>query len=133
MAPCFKRLTSELGISLTTDALRELERGHTETNKGVFNKLATLKLLTIETEDTVDSIFGVLLSDYVIEKVSLRGKERLSECVFGGGGGRRDQVTVKPAKTHKKGYFFVRKHSLEIAALFVRVQPPDTETNIGHS
>ena len=77
MAPSLKRLASELCISFAPHALGELEGCHTETNQSTFNKLTRLKLLAIQTKDTVNGVFGVLLSYDVIENISLRGKERL--------------------------------------------------------
>ena len=77
MAPCLKGLTSKLSVSLTPHTLRELEGRHAKTNQGIFDKLASLKLLAIQTKDTVNGIFGVLLSYHMIEKISLRGSERL--------------------------------------------------------
>lgn len=86
MAPCLKRLASELHISLAPHALRELEGRHAETNQSIFNELTRLKLLAIQTKDTVNGVFGVLLSYHMIENVSLRGEERL--------GGERERVLV---------------------------------------
>ena len=77
MAPCLKRLASELCVSLAPHALGELEGRHAETNQSTFNKLTRLKLLAIQTKDTVNGILGILLGYDVIENISLRGKERL--------------------------------------------------------